>query len=387
MAVGGCERHIATVFPRLAQAGLKVGVVTLLDEGALAPALRAGGVDVFSVGRGFAFDRGVIAKCLGAASLVIGLFLLFRSGRLRIAHFFLPGAYVLGGAVAVISGHANRIMSRRSLNDYQGAHRIAARIEYALHPRMRFATANARAALDQLIEEGAPPERCVLLHSGVDLAPIDGAPDRATARAALGLAPPNLTMTIVANLIPYKGHADLIEALGRIDARLPPGWMLLVVGRNDGSGELLRQRAEALGIGSKVQWLGQRSDVPAILRATDIAVLASHQEGLPNSLLESMAASLPTVATRVGGVPDVATDGVDALLVPPRDAEALAAAILKLAADSALRARIGQAARRRVETAFSLEANVDAYLRLYRLLLEEPALAGKDIARRFAASN
>jgi glycosyltransferase involved in cell wall biosynthesis len=389
LAVGGTERHIATIYPRLAQAGLKLGVVTLLGEGELAPALRAAGVDVIPLGRGYAFDRGMIEKCLCVASLAVGLFRLFRSGRVRIAHFFLPGPYLLGGTVAMLSGHSNRIMSRRSLNNYQRAHKFATLVEHFLHRRMRCATANARAALEQLIGEGAPREHCIFLPSGVDLAPIDRAPERAAARAVLGLAsaPGGLTLSIVANLIPYKGHIDLIEALGRIDAQLPPDWTLLVVGRDDGSGGLVRKRAESLGIGPRVRWLGQRSDVPAILRASDIGVLASHEEALPNSLLESMAAGLPTVATSVGGVTDVATNGIDALLVPPRDPAALAAAILKLAGDGALRARIGQSARRRVESAYSLEANVNAYLRLYRLLLQEPPLSGDDIVRRFAASN
>lgn len=381
--VGGCERHLASVFPQLARAGLKVGIVTLVKEGQLANDLRAGGVDVVCLDRGYEVGSSRWRHWFRLFGWLTDLIRLFRTNRVRVAHFFLPGAYIVGGFSAYVAGFSNRVMSRRSLNDYQRGHAIATRIEHFLHKRMSVLTANANEAVNQLVAEGAPRARCLFLPNGVDLIQIDNAPGRAESRAALDIPDDMLTIVTVANLISYKGHLDLIEALAQISNRLPQNWQLLLVGRDDGILSKILRSAEANGIRANVRWLGQRSDVPVVLATADIGVLASHEEGMPNSLLEGMAASLPMVATGVGGVVDIVTDGIDGLLVPKRDAPALGEAVLRLALDPVLRQKLGVAARRRVEESFSLQSNVDAYLRLYRSLLERD---GRYCSKRIVSS-
>jgi len=386
--IGGCERHLATVYPPLAAAGLKVGIVTMTRGGLLEKEVRAKGVEIWCIDRGLARRlRPLLGRWLsGYLAVLVGITdvaRLLRSGRVAIAHFFLPGAYVLGGLAAVLARHRNLIMSRRSLNDYQANHPIASRIERFLHARMRVLLANAKPVRAQLIAEGAAPRRTLVLYSGVDLAQLANVTDRHAGRDRLSLAPDMLVIAIVANLIPYKGHADLIEALGRIASRIEGKWALLVAGRDDGVGASLQERAAALGIAENIRWLGIVDDVPALWRAADIGVLASHQEGLPNSLMEGMALGVPMVATAVGGVDDIATDGLDAILVPPRDPGALGSALLQLIRDPALRARLGRAAATRIASDFRLTACVDAYWRLYQLMLRQPNAAGEDIAHQF----
>jgi glycosyltransferase involved in cell wall biosynthesis len=115
-------------------------------------------------------------------------------------------------------------------------------------------------------------------------------------------------------------------------------------------------------------WLGERSDVEDLLFASDIFVLPSHQEGFSNALLEAMAASVPAIATAVGGNSDAVVDGETGLLVPPSNPRSLAAAILRLAKNPELCRRFAEAGRRRVEQKFSLEACVDRYEKLYRAM-------------------
>ena len=112
-------------------------------------------------------------------------------------------------------------------------------------------------------------------------------------------------------------------------------------------------------------------------------MLASHQEGLPNSLLEGMAMGVPMVTTKVGGVTDIATNGVDALVVPPRNPEAMAQALFSLIESPQLRLRLSQAATARIHNVFSLQKCVDGYRLLYDSMLRQPALSSADIARRF----
>jgi glycosyltransferase involved in cell wall biosynthesis len=183
-----------------------------------------------------------------------------------------------------------------------------------------------------------------------------------------------LVITVIANLIAYKGHRDLVDALALIRDQLPQPWRLLAIGRDDGIGGDLKAQAQSLGLGDNIRWLGERGDVDELLSASDMFNLPSHQEGFSNALLEAMAARLPVVATAVGGNADAVVAGETGSLVPVRDPRALAAAILRLAQDPDLRASFGEAGRRRVEQRFSLQACVDRYERLYRALGEADPL-------------
>ncbi len=383
--VGGCEQHLATVYPRLKSRGYDVGILTFVRGGSLEERVRAAGVDVMCISRWDSPPATRAARWESRAASLFDFVQVFRRQNARLVHFYLPAAYIIGGLTALAARQSNVVMSRRSLNDYQLGYPMAARIERFLHRRMRILTANASAAVSQLIDEGAPRNRTLLLQNGVDTSLFDSVPTRRDMRERMALSQDTLVLVIVANLIPYKGHADLIEALGSVAGRIDRDWLLLVAGRDDGPGKALAKRADELGVGRHIRWLGQVSDVPALLRACDIAVLASHQEGSPNSLLEYMAAGLAAVSTRVGGVTDIATNDVNALLVPPRDPVALGQAILRLMQDEPLRRSLASAGASRARDGFSLDACIDAYAHLYDLMLEQPSLPADEIARRYQA--
>jgi glycosyltransferase involved in cell wall biosynthesis len=137
-------------------------------------------------------------------------------------------------------------------------------------------------------------------------------------------------------------------------------------------GTHLRALARELGLDPVVQFLGERRDVPALLAASDIAVHPSHEEGFSNSILEAMTAGLPLVVTAVGGNVEQVIENENGFLFPPRDAAALAAALEKLLADPALRRRMGEASRRRIETEFSIERTVAGTIAFYERLLNHP---------------
>jgi len=122
----------------------------------------------------------------------------------------------------------------------------------------------------------------------------------------------------------------------------------------------------AIGGDPAIQLLGFRTDVPRLLRASDMLVLASEHEALPMAVLEGMAAGLPVLATRVGGIPDLVGEGECGLLVAPRDVAGLSEGLVRLATDAQLRDTMGAQARRRVRAGFSAEAMIDSYERLVR---------------------
>jgi glycosyltransferase involved in cell wall biosynthesis len=164
-----------------------------------------------------------------------------------------------------------------------------------------------------------------------------------------------------------KGTYDLLQAVRQVAARHPG--IKLVLG---GDGELERTRAtsRALGIDANVEllgWVGGRAKAQLLASAT-VCVLPSYSEGLPMSVLEAMSAGLAVIATAVGGIPEVVTDGIEGRLVPPGDVDALAAALDRVLSDEEERRRMGMAGRTRAENVFSSSRVVPLIESMYRQL-------------------
>ena len=207
---------------------------------------------------------------------------------------------------------------------------------------------------DYLIAQCAlDPAKVRVVHNGVDLERLRQHRPRTAVRRELGLAAEARVVGLVARLDHWgKGHREFFAAL----AALPEGYPVeaLIIGGGRREAEMRRLAAE-LGLAGRVHFLGPRDDVPDLLSALDIFVLPSHSEGVSLALLEAMAAGLPVIATRVGGLPEVVTDGENGLLIPPQDPEALATALERLLADPDLAQKLGENARKHVEANFSLE--------------------------------
>ena len=169
----------------------------------------------------------------------------------------------------------------------------------------------------------------------------------------------------IANLIPYKGHADLIRGIKLVDNQILANWRLLLVGRDDGFGQYLKILIRDLSLDKKIEFLGEVETVPRLIGNSDIGILCSHQEGFSNSVLECMAGGLPMIATNVGGNPEAVLNGVNGLIVDPYSPYEIGQAILKLANNELLRKEMGSSARETVNMKFSLDKCVSEYEDLY----------------------
>ena len=175
-------------------------------------------------------------------------------------------------------------------------------------------------------------------------------------RAALGVPDETLLLGIVGSLFPPKGHLYLIRALPAVIAAIGDVRLAVVGSKIPRTHvEMLRQEAERLGVAQHIVWTGPRNDVPQLMSALDVCVVASLKETLCQVALEAMAAGVAVVATEVGGIPECVVSGETGLLVPPRDSGALARALIDLLGDSARRRAFGEAGRRRVCEHFSAE--------------------------------
>lgn len=213
--------------------------------------------------------------------------------------------------------------------------------------------------------------RCEIIPNGVDVGPPEGPEDRSRAREALGLAPDDQAIGIVAALRPEKDHETLFRAVARL-APAHPKLTAVLLGSGAREAEL-RAAAEHLGIAERVRFAGYRPDVRALLPALDVACLTSVQETFPMSVLEAMAAARPVVMTAPASIPDLVVDGVTGYTVPVGDDAALAEGFARLLGDADLRGQMGARGRARAQEEFALERTVARY---------EDVFAGLAAARR-----
>jgi glycosyltransferase involved in cell wall biosynthesis len=178
----------------------------------------------------------------------------------------------------------------------------------------------------RVVELGIPADRVLVHHNGVDGARF-AIRDKMAARGQVGLPEDKQVVSFIGNVVAEKGPDIFVESIGRLDRSLLPGLVVVVVGGGPLAGPL-RSRAEALGLGGIVRFVGRRhpDEIPLWMAASDLLCLASRREGCPNVVLEALASGRPVVAARVGAVPDLIGDG-NGIIVPPDDPDALASAI------------------------------------------------------------
>lgn len=225
----------------------------------------------------------------------------------------------------------------------------------------------SRETVDDLVRlRVAPADRFRVIALGLDLAGFAAVdePQRVDARRELGIGPEEIVVTFVGRIVPIKRVDLLLRAFAAAGAELRELRLVVV-----GDGELrprLEALARALGVAPQVRFLGYRRDLHRIAAASDLAVVSSENEGTPVALIEAAAASVPAVATNVGGVASVVVDGSTGTLVPVGDVSALAAALVKLAGDTDLRRQMGQRAREHALERFGIDRLVRDMDNLYR---------------------
>jgi glycosyltransferase involved in cell wall biosynthesis len=290
---------------------------------------------------------------------------LLRTGDVRLVHGHLAGS----GFWAALLGRACRVPAV-VVHDHGSPPTLGWRLR-AMHRTM------ARLAHAIIVVSEADRQRWIQV-AGAPAGRVHTIPNAAFARppqppvdlrAELGVAPEAPLIGCVGGMRPEKAQVVLLEALSRLRDRGPAPHVVLV-GRGV-EWDALARRAAELGVEDRVHMLGLRQDVDGLLPSFAVAVLPSDREGSPLSLLEYMQAGRPIVATRVGGVPEHVRDGVDAVLVPPRAPDAMAAAIDGLLDDPARARQLGESARRRAASEFSAARVTERIEALYDALLAQ----------------
>jgi glycosyltransferase involved in cell wall biosynthesis len=227
----------------------------------------------------------------------------------------------------------------------------------------------------QLSKAGVKRERISICHNSVESAPGNESPEEGSAlRRRLGLSGSEQVALAVGRLSEEKGHVDLIKTLDVLRKSYPGlGPKLLLVGEGP-EHDRIETAARATGLSKQLIFVGHTAEVHKYYAIADIVVLPSHSEGSPNVLLEAMAAGLPVVANAVGGIPEIASSGKNALLVAPNDTQSFAQAMGLLLTDRDLAKKLGQSAAQHVRTNFSAVTRARRLLQIYQNVLSQPGI-------------
>lgn len=259
------------------------------------------------------------------------------------------------------SGRCPRLVASRRVAFHLKGHAFS---RWKYHQVHCFIAAS-NAIRQMLIGDGIDPKRIVTVYEGIDLHRVQAEP-AANIHAELWLPTHAPVVGAVAALTQEKGHRYLIEAAGLVLRDVPDARFVIL-----GEGELrasLERQIKDLHLEKHVFLPGFRADILSFIKSFDVFVMSSLFEGLGTSLLDAMALSKPTVASDTGGIPEVVSHGETGLLVPPRDAKALALAISTLLKDPDRRERMGRAGLDRVRRLFSADEMVEKTLEVYRTL-------------------
>lgn len=221
---------------------------------------------------------------------------------------------------------------------------------------------------DLLQTHKIPAERIVSIPTGADLARFHPGPPDLELKKRFGLPLNSPVITLVAVLRAQKRHELVIAAAAEVIQRFPQARFVFV---GDGPGrDRVEQEIKNARLEAQILMTGYREDVPAILSFTDVGIISSVAEGIPQFLFQIMAMGKPVIATAVGGIPEIVTSGVNGVLIPPEDPAALAQALVQALDDPETARRLGEAGRRLVEQEYTVEKMAEKVYRVYQQVYE-----------------
>jgi glycosyltransferase involved in cell wall biosynthesis len=350
LGLGGAEQVVIRLAAGLDRRRFEPLICCLDERGPFAQQAEQAGIEVVAMGKRGPLDAGAAHR----------LARLFRSRRIEVVHTHLWGGNVWGRLAALWARVPKVVTSEHNLDTWKKPHHFL--IDRALAPATTRLVAVSRQVREFYEANGVGRGRWQVIHNGVDTGPAP-ARGRGAAFRDLGLGPDAPVVALIGRLVPAKAPDVFLRAVALAAVRVP-ALQALVVGDGPQRSQL-EGEAQRLGLAGRVLFTGVRKDVPQLLAGLDAVLFSSVREGLSLTMLESMAAGVPVIATEVGGTPELITHGRTGLLVPPGQPERLAQALVGLLEDPAAAAAIREAARKCVEERFSLSSMIEAHAELY----------------------
>ncbi len=355
--VGGAQKHLLSLVQGLRRRGHEADVAFFKNP-SLAPQFRETGARLFDLSTRETFSPFLLPR----------LARILAQGRYQIVHTHLLKADGYGTLAGLLARTPVRIASKH--NDEAVLQKPAVAVTHGLISRLDHRVVVLSDYVGRYVASvgRVDPSRITRIYYGLPPASAATAEEGLRLRAELGIPPEAPLMATVGRITEQKGLTYLLEAMVRVRERLPEARLLIVGDSQDGREQYktqLLRRWESLGLQDTVLFTGVRDDVPAVMQAIDLFVMGSLWEGFGLVFLEAMAAGRPIVATRVSAVPEVVQEGATGLLVPPRDPEALAEAMLALLNDRERAQQMGAAGSIRLKEQFTEDKMVESVEQLY----------------------
>ena len=349
--IGGTEQQILELVRRIDRKHFEP-MVCCFRHGRKAREIESLGVPVFQVAKHHKLDITILPR----------LVQLLRRERIDILQTFLWTANAWGRAAGRIAGVPVLVAGERNVDIWEQSYkRTIGRLLARYTDRI---VGNSEAVREYLLQRGGlDPADVSTIYNGVNFERFEQPVDPAERRAELGIPENALLAGVVARVEPAKDHETLLRAFGHVKERTADVHLAVV-----GDGSLrpsLEALAHELGIGDRVHFTGFRTDAAEWIATFDFSVLSSRKEGLSNTVIESMAAGRPVIATAVGGNPEVIVEGETGYLLPVRQPEAFGEAIATLTSDRERLREMGAAGKKRVHALFSVDQMVENTSRLY----------------------
>ena len=358
---GGVERRLLSLLPRLRSLGWEVSVVCIREAGQMAPLFAQEGISVEVI----PFRSRWSPRSLNQLARWL------RQAHINIVHTHMYRCNTSGTVAARLAGVKAAVSNVHNINEWDDAKQLFVERMLARY-KDKIITVSEGVRRNYLERTRISPGKVITIHNGVDLEPFRDTPFDAKLAAELGIKEGERVVSVLARLVEQKRHVDFLAMAAHV-LKVLPSVKFLIAGKGKLRSELERQASE-LGISDRVIFAGHRSDIPSLLALTDVMVMCSDKEGFSNSLLEAMAAGVPTVATDVGGNAEAIIDFESGLIVPTRRPDVLAKRVLALLTDHVLHKSISSKAKARASL-FSLERMCEKTDSLYTAMLSNAKIS------------
>lgn len=357
LPVGGIERKIVEVLPRLDRDRFEVSLVCLRERGPLADELEAAGIPVELIPFRRRWDLGALRR----------LAALMKRRRIDLVHSHMYRSNAPATVAARLAGVKHVWGQVHNVDTWETARQL--RMDrFLCRWRDGMIAVSREVQMEVMDRLGLPESRVRLIYNGVDTQRFGAGEGREELRNAWGAGPEDVVLLMAARLVDQKRPQDFLEMARQLMAvetvaRGRPRSLFCVAGDGPRINDL-KEQASKLPDPSRMIFLGQRDDIPRVMAAADLFVMTSTKEGFSNALVEAMASGLAVVATRVGGNAEAVRDGQDGIIIQPGDRESLFRSVDTLITQPERRERFKRRARERAQ-AFSLDAMVRNVEELY----------------------
>ena len=352
--IGGTEQQILELVKRLDRTKY-TPMVCCFRPGRVSAEIESAGVQVFHLRKRAKFDVG----------LLFSLLRLMRRERIELVQTYLFTANTWARLAAVLAGVPLIVTSERNVDMWEeGYKKVLGRW---LDRWTALTIGNSAAVKDYLVDKGIAADKLQVVYNGVDPRRFQQPTTVEETKESLGIPFHHAVVGMLARLEPQKDPATFIQAAALVSQKIADVSFLII-----GGGSLksqLEQQVQQLGLSDRVVFAGPRRDVPQLLAICDVSALSSLKEGMSNTIMETMAAGKPMVATNVGGNPELIVDAETGFIVPTRDPGALADKLVRMLSDRDVAAQMGRRAKARIMEKFSVQSLVKKTEQIYDSLV------------------